>query len=477
MPPTPRLGSLTEWAPTLPDMTREGEVVWVAVAVALAGAGGALIAAAPFAATMISAAAAAVILALSRFGRLGGGWIPVLIAAAATLLPLVAIREAPADNYVIVVVASWAVLMVLASPWRGVPGGLVVGTLLLALAALLSGFAAGGDSPFPAAVRFLTYTLCIAILANLTGEQRRRTAQATVLIIAVLSGSVFATKLGILSLPQIEDRESAGVRIGGLVGHPNFAAYLMGIAMLYVLAQEDMRGHFRYPLIASFTGAILITGSRSALAFLVLGALVLLARWWRHSVVVIVIAAALYRFYGDVIAQRVDSLTSSGGIQGQNSSGWRLQHWNYVFDQLEPFSLTGVGWGRAQTLLPGQLAVHNGYLQVWFELGLLGLAALLLFAFALWRLARARGLGAMVLVGYVFATNAGDMVLLYPPIAYVLLILVFGTQSSTQTCTDSAKGDQPEAKSRPPDTDNGAWMEPLAGTRDHVRLLGHRNSH
>lgn len=396
---------------------------------------------------LIVGGAAVVIMFLLRSGA---AWMPLSLIAASALLPLLEVdplatftgATRPADNYVVAATGLVAAAFVVGRPRLENTTRLQVGFTLLALAAVLSAALGPAGASYEGAARFATYMAMVAVLTRMAQAHRERVLAGSVAVAVALAASIYAVRLQLMRLPStFEDDTTASLRIGGLLGHPNFAAYFLCLCMLYVISRNTWRAAIYYPLIAVLGGAILITGARGALLALGVALVLMFIKWWRRVLVLGSLGYVLVKCFGIQVLDRFSALAGSGGIEGQNSAGWRIDQWHRVARLHEPFDLTGVGWLHAQDLLPGGLGAHNGYLEIWAELGLIGCGAFLILMLGIVKLAWSRGIAAVAMVAFVAVANVSDPVVLYPPVTYLLLALVMGLPKRHQ--------DEPEPTNEP----------------------------
>jgi len=134
---------------------------------------------------------------------------------------------------------------------------------------------------------------------------------------------------------------------------------------------------------------LIMSGSRGAFASIILAAvvgtfvcrrLISLKRAAIVAAVLVAIAVALLALasikFGDVLTQRVTELILSPGT----SSYERTYIWLPIMDKMmaNPLALlTGFGWD-AYDVMGFTFAVHNHYLWLWFELGIIGLGSYLM---------------------------------------------------------------------------------------------------
>jgi O-antigen ligase len=182
-------------------------------------------------------------------------------------------------------------------------------------------------------------------------------------------------------------------RVFGAFGHANeTAALTVCLLPAYVAAAFSSRGTARvfWALAGSVSATLMImTGSRGAFVGLALAAVVAsylcrrIISWRRAATLVVilgvvavpVLALASVKF-GGILTERVTELILSPAT----SSDERLYIWRPILDKMmaDPVTLiTGFGWD-AYDVMGFFYNVHNHYLSLWFELGIIGLASYLM---------------------------------------------------------------------------------------------------
>ncbi|GAB3196383.1 hypothetical protein GCM10027261_18970 [Geodermatophilus arenarius] len=368
--------------------------------------------------------------------------LPLVMVGSSALLPLLIIGGLPADNYVAALaVPLAAVLLPRPVSSEGV-ATFGVGAALLALSSIVSSALHRGQSA-DSSIRFVSYAVLLAVIVRLGDADRDRVTRGAVLVGVVLAGSIYASDAGLLNLPAYSDTESEGERYGGLIGHPNFAAYFLSLCILYLLARRDLPTLHRFGGLAVLGGALLITGSRGAITWLVVAIVLLFPYWRRRALAMGAVVAAVLVTFGAVLFERFAFIENSGGLAGQNSAGWRLGQWDRALALQPSFSLWGVGWREAVNYLPGHLEVHNGYLQIWVELGAVGVLGALVIIGAVIAAGLRRGLPGIALTVFVLGAGLTDPVLFYPPTGYLLIVFLWslrrrGPQQGIGTAPGSA---------------------------------------
>ncbi|CAA9259849.1 MAG: hypothetical protein AVDCRST_MAG52-2568 [uncultured Blastococcus sp.] len=317
---------------------------------------------------------------------------------------------------------------------RGTP--LAAWPIAVALGAGVAALANGGAGA-PGIARFLSLAVLALVLANSGPAVRRRTAGW--MEVAVTVGAVVLVAQPFTGFPDaFGTAEGVGQRFGGLFGHPNFAAYTVSLVLLYQLYGK----RFTPVRTASSAGlllALVLTGSRAALIVFVV--LLLPALWMRSKRFfgLLLPAVAALPFVGATILTRLESITTTGGLSGQNASGWRLGQWRDALEATRGHEYFGIGWGRTVEVMGDQLGAHSTYVQIWLELGRIGTV---LCAVGLIVLLRSAGTlrTAQVLLAYVVITSVSDPVLLYPSCVTVLLVTLAPLVSRDDAIIPDARG-------------------------------------
>jgi len=299
---------------------------------------------------------------------------------------------------------------------------------LLACASLVAAVAHVWSDGF-AALRFFSYALVVLGCLTLSPTAHRRLVIGLHLVVAGVAVSVLLESMGALPLlVQYADREAPGSRAGGLIGHPNFAAGILAIGILQLVVATSPRGWRRYALLGLYGSAILLTGSRGAFLALGLALLLCLPRFKARLIPMAAVLGIAYLIFGSLVAARLQFLAESGGVTGANAAGWRIDHWNTVLSLAASPQWIGVGWNRIQYLIPDGLGAHNGYLEVYVELGVLGCFALALLIAALASRALKARTPLVPLAVLILLLTISDPGLMYPPLCYAVLLLFFSDE-------------------------------------------------
>ena len=242
----------------------------------------------------------------------------------------------------------------------------------------------------------------------------------------VIVGNIITVVDG-LNLPDLGlINERGDGRIGGPIGESNqyaaFLAMFLPAALGLALVEQGKRRAFAILGFVLSALAFLMTGSRGGIVGVVVGATlgaVFLRQFITGKAIVSAIGGlvalafvgvgALYiAGYGDMLYERIVGLSTTGDSYALSSG--RTVIWGLALEKMfeQPLTLiTGYGWDTYRHFPDFNLAPHNGYLKIFFELGLIGLL-LVLVAFAnIFRVAReglrrAESEAAIMLFAFVF---------------------------------------------------------------------------
>jgi len=182
-------------------------------------------------------------------------------------------------------------------------------------------------------------------------------------------------------------------RVFGAFGHANETAALIACLLpAYVAAALSSNGVGRVVwalAAAASAGLMIMSGSRGAFASMVLAtivgtfmcrSLISARRAALVAAIILIIAVPMVALvsvkFGDILTQRVTELIFSPGT----SSVERTYIWMPIIDKMmaNPTAvITGFGWD-AYDVMGFTFAVHNHYLWLWFELGVIGLGSYLM---------------------------------------------------------------------------------------------------
>jgi O-antigen ligase len=225
----------------------------------------------------------------------------------------------------------------------------------------------------------------------------RKPSQAIGFVGAFVAGATLNALYGVLFAPSYADTAS---RLSSSITNPNELASVLVAALVLsfglAVALKDMPLARLGALCAGAlcTAGIFLTGSRGGLvalgvamvAFLIVG-----ARWrGRLALVLVAVVLAGVGYYNFAASPEIRSHVSTVG-----SGTGRLDLWTVGWRMVEDEPLRGVGAGnftvssvhyllqpgaieRADYIVGAPKVVHNTYLQLWTELGLVGLVLFVL---------------------------------------------------------------------------------------------------
>ena len=241
----------------------------------------------------------------------------------------------------------------------------------------------------------------LSILALYLAAVCFRVSERELRIVCLLAmiGGLLAVMAGVLSGFEA-DASHADVRsrmtVAGQEGNPNAVAsgllLPMGMAIGLLFSSRAVLGRaIAVTAIVAIGAGIFLTVSRANLLALTIMLCVLLVRsrkrW--HLVAVVGVLAGLLLFMPDILFQRIDML-----ISGEDTTGsGRTDIWTSGLALLSRFGWFGSGlqtWSIVYMAYGSGIKYrgsHNSYLMVWVELGVVGLALLLMMIFAHLRLA------------------------------------------------------------------------------------------
>lgn len=252
-----------------------------------------------------------------------------------------------------------------------------------------------GYDVIKSAIKLKTLWIDRALLFLVFFYGLRSTANAyavlKVLLIAVALASTIAlaNALGITQIGRMGELMDNG-RVLGLMGEPNQdaafgALFLPGLYAAFMMSAGFKKIPWLFALAATFA-AVMITASRGGFVAIIASAI-----WgafvFRRYVplrrivaiaaggVFVVLAAllAVLPLYGEVLYRRVFG-DSSGGDMVQVSSG-RTEIWSNAIATMaeKPVTFfTGYGWD-VYAAMPFRYAPHNYFVDLWFNLGVIGL--------------------------------------------------------------------------------------------------------
>jgi len=228
-------------------------------------------------------------------------------------------------------------------------------------------------------------------------EEALGVLKVLLLIVGVANLATCLNAFGVIHVAAMDDPHDMG-RTGGLMGEPNQqGAFAVTFLPALVVIAKSTRGlqHLFWVGVALMSSAgLLVTGSRGALVGIVFSGLIAaylyrdrlsltrIAGWILATVAVLTVSLALVSVkYGDMLYERlVEQSTLSNG--SELSSG-RTDLWASILTPMfnHPLGMiTGFGW-NSMPLFGIEAVSHNEYLDVWFNLGFVGLVCYCLLFF------------------------------------------------------------------------------------------------
>lgn len=275
------------------------------------------------------------------------------------------------------------------------PGLAYLVVLFLAWSVLSQLWAESSSDALDATFR---YGLSLALLPIVFTALREKKHVVWVLA-AYVGGATFAAAYGIVAQPEVSDDLQ---RLSGTIGDPNqLAAVLAAGVVIAAGLAGAARAYSPARLLALMAGgscliAALATLSRGGIVALLVGflaALILGGRWRKHVAVLGVVAAMSAACFFALFAPpgATERILAADGGTGRTdiwTIGWRM---------VEDEPLTGVGSGnfpvasvnyliepgtieRDEFILDTPKVAHNVYLEIWAEMGIVGLALFLALA-------------------------------------------------------------------------------------------------
>jgi O-antigen ligase len=262
------------------------------------------------------------------------------------------------------------------------------------LAALMS--LVHGPDPASGTRLLLTLTTYAAVFSLPFAIVRSRETAAQCLWIALLS-SLVPTALGLVEFVVMPDILLGKGRVESTFSHPNiFAFFIVSVfALILFLTRSTLVRLTRTQRRTLYAHAVLLvilllfTKTRSAwiaMALILIGYALFIDRRW-FAFVVVLPAALLIPGIGDRITE-LDTGNIDVGFETLNSFAWREVLWDNTLQWMadNPSILLGNGLDLYQSYLPlffprgakeSGVGPHNALLQIYFEMGLIGLTAFL----------------------------------------------------------------------------------------------------
>jgi O-Antigen ligase len=270
---------------------------------------------------------------------------------------------------------------------------------------------------------------CFVVFYGVQDEKDYRTVMNVLLAIVGVSSILTLTDLvGLTGLgTKVGESGAEADRVFGAFGHANETAAMLGCMIPGLIAATLYnRGFWRVFWLAGTTASALVfvlTVSRGGYVAVVIGypiAALLLRQYlppgrivaWGMTMLVLAITGAIAASVVDpgATAAFADRVLGIGSMGISEASSGRSDIWAAAFNEMmaNPISLvTGFGWNVYSTM-PTIFAMHNTYLDQWFNLGLLGVFVYVFLEYYTIKTARR------------VAAHAG------PPIQWDMIAYVFG---------------------------------------------------
>ena len=304
------------------------------------------------------------------------------------------------------------------------------------------------------------FLLCISLVGTVTNRGRLMSTLGFVYLTLVLTGlyAIAQRIIGVEVSASLTDLNlNAGMpgRVYSTLENPNnyaeFIVLTFPVSLVFCANIVDRRwktlavGSLAIPVIA-----LLMTYSRSSWVSFALTAVVFLALWNKRLLPLIPVAALLaVPLLPDSIFNRILTI----GSTADSSNAYRLYIWTSALHMIRDFGLTGIGLGPGNftPLYAGYcdpnaaVAQHSHmlYLEVWLEMGILGIVSFLWLYLGVIR----RGIRAMrradpllryvliacvsSLVGVSFV-GAAEYIWFYPRVMFAFFILIGITLSAVK---------------------------------------------
>ncbi len=234
---------------------------------------------------------------------------------------------------------------------------------------------------------------CFAVFYGVQDEKDFRTVLVAIMAAIGLSSVLTLTDLvGLSGLgTKVGETGAEADRVFGAFGHANETGALLSLMLPGVTAMIfSTRGFWRLFWLgcsAATAAVFILTVSRGAYVGVAVGypiALLMvrrlippgtIAKWAFAGVVLAVIGAiAISIVYPRAVASIADRVFGIGSMGMSEASSGRTDIWMQALNEMmaNPITLiTGFGWNVYSTM-PTIFAMHNTYLDQWFNLGLLG---------------------------------------------------------------------------------------------------------
>lgn len=249
----------------------------------------------------------------------------------------------------------------------------------------------------------MSYFLTVGLITS--REWLVRCSSAAVIsgvLISLYGLAIYFTGGGYSSKAWLDSEmfSSIGRRAVATLENPNMLGEYLILIIPIALGMLFGRGEGMRRISAFFSLGVLgvcliLTWSRGAWLGLIFGVLLFLLMWNRRSIWIIFAGIASLPLMMTVLPSSIVSRFTSIGNMADSSTSYRVHIWratvNMIYDNA--FSGIGVGEGAWNKLYPlyafqGVETAphsHNLYLQIWLEIGIVGLLAFLVFIFLIYQ--------------------------------------------------------------------------------------------
>ena len=301
-------------------------------------------------------------------------------------------------------VAVWAAMAAIgAARWRACAPLMRDGVLASLLAFSLIALVSTTWSPVPAytavgAAGFLaSLVFCCVVAVEVPGAMLLR------YVVIAMVGYLAINTIAMVALPNSAWAEdAAGSRFQGVSTHANILAKELAalICLVTPLALSLGRRRLALGLIVVTIGLMLPTGSRTALAGILLAFILPLALDRRaRAPIAIAIAILGMAILALALGWHPDTQALTGGVSRDDDGGdvmtltGRTELWAFVWDKIQQAPLIGHGFISADNVLSADwwgppdasVGAHNAWLQCLLMLGLVGTVPFATMHIAMWR--------------------------------------------------------------------------------------------
>lgn len=213
---------------------------------------------------------------------------------------------------------------------------------------------------------------------------------------------LYFTGGGYSSSAWVDDEmfNTIGRRAVGTLENPNmFGEYLILIipvaVSMFIGRGEGLRKLSSFVCIGIMGVCLILTWSRGAWLGLIFAALLFLFMWHRRSMWLVLAGVASIPILPTILPASIVSRFTSIGNLADSSTSYRMYIWRATVEMIgdNPLSGIGIGEGAWDRIYPlySYLGIeaaphsHNLYLQIWLELGVMGILIFLAFLFLLYQ--------------------------------------------------------------------------------------------